>query len=461
MGDAALTSQRDRTGEAPGQAPAATFYFPKDFRWGTATSSHQVEGNNTNNDWWAWEQEPGRILNGDKSGLACNWWENAEADFDRTADMGTNAHRLSIEWSRVEPQPGLFDDDALDRYRQMLQALHDRRIEPMVTLHHFTNPLWLAEKGGWEEPSVVTDFRRYVRAVVERLGDLVPLWVTINEPMVYAVQAYLGMGSWPPGKNSLGLVGQVARNMLQAHAAAYHLIHELRPDSQVGIVRHWRILEPSRSSSPLDRWLAGRLHCFFNRYFTDALVTGRLRWPLGGGRMSELAGTFDFLGLNYYTRELVAFDLGHAGGLFARRHFAPGAEMSDDDYGEVYPQGIYQALKLAAAYRRPIYITENGLPDADDDQRPRFILSHLRQVWAALQGNLPIMGYYHWSLIDNFEWDRGWQQRFGLIELDPATQERRLRPSGELYGRICRSGCIDRDMVSQYAPELLDQMFPA
>lgn len=439
--------------------PRATFHFPKDFRWGTATSSHQVEGNNTNNDWWEWEQQKGRILNGDRSGLASNWWENAEVDFDHAADMGTNALRLSIEWSRVEPQPGVYDPDAIDRYRQMLQGLHDRGIEPMVTLHHFSNPRWLALKGGWEQEGVVNDFARYVRRMVEKLGDLVPLWITINEPMVYVVMAYLE-GTFPPGKSGLGMAAQVARNLLRGHAVAYHIIHELQPEAAVGIARHIRIFEPSRSSSFLDRWAARNLHQVFNERFNQAMATGKLGWPLGRGQMRELAGTLDFFGLNYYTRELVSFDLLHARELFGRRHFSPDAEMSDNNYGEIYPQGLMQAIRLAVSYGRPIFITENGLPDADDDQRPRFILTHLRKVWAAIQFNWPVMGYYHWSLVDNFEWDRGWLERFGLIELDPATQERKLRRSGELYGQICRRGAIDWEIVAEYAPGLLDDMFP-
>ena len=187
----------------------AELTFPADFRWGTATSSHQVEGNNSNNDWWAWEQagetadKKGTrpcILDGSTSGLACDWWENAEVDLDIAADMGTNAHRLSLEWSRIEPQPSVFDTAALDRYRQILQGMLDRGIEPMVTLHHFTNPLWLVEKNDFNSDLVVEYFQRYTTRVVDALGDLVPLWITINEPMVYVVQRYLTklfpQGNW-------------------------------------------------------------------------------------------------------------------------------------------------------------------------------------------------------------------------------------------------------------------------
>jgi beta-glucosidase len=168
----------------------------------------------------------------------------------------------------------------------------------------------------------------------------------------------------------------------------------------------------------------------------------------------------DFYGLDYYTRFRMSFGFKDADWFFVRRHLSSDAEISDNNYGEIYPLGLLKALKMAASYGKPIYITENGLPDADDDQRPRFLLSHLYQVWSALQQNIPVMGYYHWSLVDNFEWDRGWLERFGLIEMDPLTLERRLRPSGELYGEICRGGSISRQMVERFAPELLDEMFP-
>jgi beta-glucosidase len=436
----------------------SSFCFPHNFRWGTATSSHQVEGNNRNNDWWAWEHEPNRILNGDKSGRACDWWENAEADFDRAAEMGTNAHRLSIEWSRIEPEPAVFDREALDRYREILLALHERNMEPMVTLHHFTNPLWLAEKGGWESEVVVVYFARYTRQVVEHLGDLVPLWVTINEPMVYTTMAYLD-GRFPPGRGKPAQVVRVVNHLLRGHAVAYHIIHELQPKALVGVARNIAIFEPS-GRSPLDRLLASAADLLYNRRFSEAQMTGKLGWPFGRMRIPGLAQTMDFYGLDYYTRFRMSFGFKDADWFFVRRHLSSDAEISDNNYGEIYPLGLLKALKMAASYGKPIYITENGLPDADDDQRPRFLLSHLYQVWSALQQNIPVMGYYHWSLVDNFEWDRGWLERFGLIEMDPLTLERRLRPSGELYGEICRGGSISRQMVERFAPELLDEMFP-
>ena len=213
--------------------PDATFHFPDDFRWGVATAAHQVEGNNTNNDWWAWEQVQGHVARGDVSGLACNWWEDAEDDFDRAAAMGINGLRLSVEWSRIEPQPGVFDDEALARYVEMADGLSGRGIEPMITLHHFTNPRWLAEAGGWEEAETVDRFARYVERVVEALAPTCDLWCTINEPNVYAYQGYLA-GIWPPGRSDLGTAMKVIRHLLLGHAAAYDAIHKIQPEARVG-----------------------------------------------------------------------------------------------------------------------------------------------------------------------------------------------------------------------------------
>jgi beta-glucosidase len=440
------------------RVPKATFFFPPDFLWGTATSGHQVEGNNLNNDWWAWEQQRGRIQNDGRSGLACNWWENAEADLDRAAQLGNNAHRLSIEWSRVEPEPGRFDLDALSRYRQIIAAVRRRGMEPMVTLHHFTNPQWLAERGAWSRTTVVEAFVGYARRVAETVGDLVGLWIPINEPEVYVAMAYVE-AKFPPGGGGFRVAMAAARNMLQAHAKVYHLIHDLCPGSAVGICHNLRIMEP-KSKSLLDGWAARNLDHIYNDQFAQAVLTGRLRRPLGRGRIRGLAGTLDFYGLNYYTREMVNFSLAEPPPFFARRSFSPEAVMSDNRYGEIFPRGMFQAIKRAAAYRRPVYITANGLPDADDDQRPGFLITHLRQVWSAIQFNIPVKGYFHWSLVDNFEWDRGWVERFGLVGLDSTTQERTMRRSGELFGRICRAGRIDWEMVHEFAPETLDELFP-
>lgn len=429
-------------------------YFPSDFLWGTATAAHQVEGNNTNNDWWQWEQKPGTILKQHRSGAACNWWENAEADLDRAAELGTNAHRLSVEWSRIEPEPSAFDRQALDRYRQILQALHERNIEPMVTLHHFANPLWLVEKGDFSSDLVVDYFQRYTARVAGALGDLVSQWITINEPVVYVLMRYLE-GAFPqPRHKGWGAARRALRNLLRCHAAAYHTIKEAQPEALVSVAKNFVVLEAYPGAGRLNRWWARRLAWLHNDWWMEAMADGRLRWPLGQGRIEQLAGTFDFTAVDYYSRFYTRFPR------LYEREWPADAVVSDGDYGEVYPAGLFRVLKHVRRYKKPIYITENGVPDAADRLRPGFLLSHLREVWRAISFNWPIMGYYHWSLVDNFEWDRGWTQRFGLIAMDPDTQERSLRDSGRLYGEICHSQSLSSDMAERYAPDLLETLFP-
>jgi beta-glucosidase len=436
----------------------ATFHFPTDFLWGTATAAHQVEGNNDNSDWQLWEQQPNSILEGHRSGIACDWWENAEADLDRAAEMGTNAHRLSLEWSRIEPEPGAFDQEALNRYREILQAMRQRGIEPMVTLHHFSNPIWLTEKGDFDSGLAVDYFQRYAAQAVAVLGDLTPKWVTINEPMVYVFMRYIEGVFPPPQRKGWGAGMTAVHNLLRCHAAAYQTIKEQFPQALVGVAKHFRPIEAPANGNGLDRWQAGWLSWLFNDLWMDSMVDGRLRWPVGRGKVSHLAGSFDFVGVNYYSRSLTRFPP-RPGRLYETDH-GPEAVMSDGNFGELHSAGLYQVIKKSLTYKKPIYITENGLPDAADTLRPGFILTHLREIWRAINFSFPVMGYYHWSLIDNFEWDRGWTQRFGLIELDVETQERRLRASGRLYTEICRAGAISSDMTERYAPELMATLFP-
>lgn len=432
----------------------ATMYFPPDFLWGTATSSHQVEGNNTNNDWWQWEQETGRILNGDKSGRACDWWENAEQDFDHAAALHTNAHRLSLEWSRIEPEPSVFDAAALDRYRVMLQGLHDRGIEPMVTLHHFSNPLWLVEKGDFSSDLIVDYFQRYTAKVVDKLGDLIPKWVTINEPMVYLFLRYLGNEFPAPQQKGWGAARRVLHNMLRCHAAAYHTIKERFPESLVGVAAQIRPIQAPADSSGLDSWWARQVDWLFNDMWHEAMRDGHGRGLFRSGTIKGLAGSYDYIGLNYYSRSFIRFPR------IQPEPYPPSAQLSDMDYMENYPDGIFQTIKRYVRYQKPIYITENGLPDRDDKLRPAYLIQHLREIWRAISFNFPVMGYYHWSLVDNFEWERGWSQRFGLIGLDPETQVRHWRPSAHLYAQICHDNALSTDMTEEYAPQLLPILFP-
>jgi beta-glucosidase len=415
-----------------------TQQFPDGFIWGVATAAHQVEGGNTNNQWYAWEQRGG-ILSGDHCGLACDWWEHAEADFDRARDLQVNGMRLSVEWSRVEPEQGRWDDVAIARYRQMLQGLRARGIEPLVTLHHFTTPHWLERQGGFGQEGAVAHFARFARHCAEVFGDLCDFWCTVNEPNVYATLGYL-LGIWPPGHkgDTLGSLRVQAR-LLRAHAAAYHAIHAAQPHARVGLAHHIRIFDPARPRNPFDRFVAGVQDGGFNGLVLDALRFGRARGPLAllAGDVSAARGAYDFVGVNYYTREVVQVDLRRPGEMFGRRFTMPGSQQQDQEYGEVYPDGLRRVLERLAVLGKPIYVTENGFADSTDRIRPTALAHTVLAMHRALDHGAPVRGYYHWTLVDNFEWAEGWRMRFGLIALDPATQERTPRASAAVYAAIC------------------------
>ncbi len=433
--------------------------FPPDFRWGVATASHQNEGGNRANQWAAWEQEPGRIYQGQVSGQTTDWWNpaSAEADFDRAADLGLNALRLSVEWSRIEPEPGVFSREALARYAEMVRSLRRRGIEPLVTLHHFTDPLWLTDLGGWEHPLIGDYFSRFVTRVVDALGDQVSFWCTINEPIVYAFYGYKD-GRFPPGARNMRRAVGVLRNMLLAHGRAYRTIHRIQGGARVGLAHHMRYFLPANPASAADRRVARLMDQFANRSTLEAITTGRLTPPIGLGQtVTQLIDTCDYLGLNFYSTAHVAFDRLQPGMFFARQfitaHLDPCDETPEGEpFCEINPEGMYLALADLAQYGKPIYITEHGLPDSDDNQRPCVLVSYLAEVWRALQAGADVRGYYHWTLVDNFEWAAGWHLRFGLIELDPATGERTPRASAAIYSRIVQSNGVPRTLLARYAP---------
>lgn len=437
----------------------ATFHFPRGFLWGTATAAHQVEGNNTNNNWWAWEQRPGRIKEGHRSGRACDWWAGRwREDLDRAAAGGQNAHRLSIEWSRVQPTPEHWDEAAIDRYRTILRGLHERNLLPLVTLHHFSDPLWFAERGGWENPQAAEWFAAYTRKIVEAFKEYVNYWVTLNEPNGLAVQAYL-LGQFPPGEKDLGKTIAVMTNLVRAHALSYHEIHKIQPTARVSIALHVRPLLPAKSWSPLDRLVAGLSNRAMNDLFPLACITGEMRLSAWRKAIPEAKNTLDYLGVNYYTREYLAFSP-HPEEGFSRRSFGKGVELSPNGFIASDPDTFSRVLEWANRFKLPILITENGVEDAEDRLRPRFLLLHLHRLWRAVNENMPIKGYFHWTLVDNFEWNEGWTLRFGLWELDVESQARCKRPSADLYAEICRTNGFSTEMVSRYAPELMEQMFP-
>jgi len=437
----------------------ATYHFPSDFLWGTATAGYQVEGNNTNCNWYAWEEE-GKIIKGQRSGLACDWWGGRwQEDFDRAASGGQNAHRLSIEWSRVQPAPDRWDEQAIDKYREILRGLRERGLMPVVTLHHFTEPLWITELGGWEKENIQNAFKSYVQKIVEALKDYVNLWITINEPNIYTVSSYI-LGDFPPGKKNLLTAAKVATNLVRAHAMAYQIIHKIQPTARVGVAHNYHAMKPKRSWSPFDIIATHQVFSILNELFPNALVDGLVRFPIRHIRIPEAKSTQDFFGLNYYTKEYLSFNLRKPKHVFIQRSHDPHAELSDTAFIANEPEGFFEAMKWSRKYNLPIIITENGVENADDSLRPSYLAHHVHQLWRAVNFNWPVIGYLHWTLVDNFEWERGWTQRFGLWELDVETQARTKRSSADFYAEICYENGLSTEMVEKYAPGVLDEIFP-
>lgn len=446
------------TGPGHSTSHVPSLRFPAHFLWGISTAAYQVEGTPCDSQWARWEAA-GKIRSGDRPGCACDWWKNAERDFALAKELGINALRLSVEWSRLEPHPGKWDDNALQRYREMLQILHKHGIQPMVCLHHFTHPAWFEELGGFLHRDAPLRFEEFTARVVAGLSDLCRQWVTINEPNVYAALGYV-LGEFPPGARGKVITAlRVINNMARSHARAYRRIHEIQPNSEVGWAQHYAVFQPFDQHSVLDRWAAQNLDALFNATFLRVIERGSMGFPLPllGGDLPEAAGTCDFIGLNVYSRFHVEFGLKHIRQLCTNVFVPPdvpqGDAGTDRAYGEAYPPAIRYAVKRASKLRKPIYILENGVPDAADRIRPWLMVNALKEVHSLLAEGHDLRGYFHWTLTDNFEWSEGWQLRFGLVELDPETQNRTLRRSAELFREIAQGNGIPHHMAEQLTPE--------
>jgi beta-glucosidase len=402
--------------------------FPKTFMWGAATSSYQVEGNNSNCDWWEWEKKTGH----EQSGPACRHYELYEKDFDLVSSLCHNAHRLSIEWSRVETAEGEFSQKEIQHYVDVVKALKRRNIIPVVTLHHFTNPLWLSAQGGWVNKKSVRLFVRFADTMVRALAPHVRFWITINEPTIFLSHAYL-FGKWPPQDKSYIKSKQVHDHLMWAHIDGYRRIHQIYKElaldkPMVSISHHMPALVPC--SDNLKNRLAVQLRDhLYNFEFLDAIAR---------------ENTLDYIGVNYYSRQMV--DLKHWGiGNFVwdvcQNNHDP---VKKNSLGwDIYPQGLYQVLLKLKRYNLPVVITENGICTSDDELRWEFIVGHLKNIHRAMSEGVQVAGYLYWSLLDNFEWAEGYAPRFGLIEMDYQTQERKVRESARRFARVCQSGVLD------------------
>lgn len=394
--------------------------------WGAATSAYQVEGGNCFCDWWEWEESSGK----ERSNQACRHYELFKEDFAIASGLGHNAHRFSIEWSRIEPQPGKFVQEELKHYFEVARVLGGLNIEPVVTLHHFTIPLWLAKKGGWENPRVVFYYLRFVEKILEILAPQVKYWITINEPMVYAYHGYIA-AAWPPQKSSLFRAAQVKKNLLKAHLGAYSLIQDYYrkrniPAPSIGIAQSMQAFVCCEDN--FRNRLAARLrHYLFNLEFIDKAI----------GK-----NALDFIGVNYYTRSLVDVKSWGIKGLLldiCEKH----KNFPLNSMGwEIYPQGLFDLLCLLKVYNIPIIISENGICTQDDNLRWSYIYEHLKQIKLAIDKEIQVKGYLYWSLLDNFEWDKGFAPRFGLVEVDYTTFKRKARDSAFKFAEICRANSL-------------------
>ncbi len=405
--------------------------FPKGFFWGAATAAHQVEGDNYN-DWTDWEEKNSirlarsaialarqadrfpEMFDADNyiSGKACNHYNLFEKDFDIAKKLGHNAHRFSIEWSRIEPEEGKFNEAEIEHYRKVIRALRKRGIEPFVTLWHWTNPLWLAEKGGVAGEKFPFYFSRYVKKVSQSLGEDIKFWITVNEPNIYASLGYI-TGRQFPGKRNILLGIKAFGNLISAHRAAYASIHENDKFATVGATNNIIYFDP-KNNNPINL-----LMCRIADYFWNIIF------------YKKISDSSDFLGCNYYSKKSVGF-------------FGDAKKTDKSDLGwDIFPEGIYYLLKDIAKLKKPLFIFENGIADADDSKRSDFIKNHLTSVHKAISEGADIRGYFYWSLLDNFEWNKGFWPRFGLIEVDYKTQKRTIRKSALYYKDIISKNWID------------------
>jgi len=400
----------------------ATLEFPKGFLWGAATSSFQVEGDNTHADWWEWEQK--HQPEEKRSAKAADHYNKYEEDFDLVKSLNHNAHRLSIEWSRIEPEEGLFDFHEIEHYKQVLQALKKKDIKVMLTLHHFSNPTWFTKKGGWENGKSAWYFERFVKTIVPELKEWVDLWITINEPGIYSYMAYTA-GLWPPQKKNAFATIKVTWNMAQAHKKTYKIIHELDPDKPVGIAQNVQTYEAYHKHDLIEQFSVLIADIISNHSFY--ILT---------------RGYHDFLGINYYFHHRLVRK-----GLSLKVVDVTEFTKDVSDLGwEVYPQGMFSVLTDLSNHL-PIYITECGIAATNDDRRIRFLMQYLQEVNRAIKAGVNIKGFFYWSLLDNLEWHEGFGPRFGLIGVDFKTQKRTVHPSALVYSDIIKHNGIRHELM--------------
>lgn len=427
-----------------------TLHFPKGFLWGTATAAHQIEGGNKNNQWWLWEQLPGKIKNGDTSEHACEHWSKWKEDFNLITEINNNAYRMSLEWSRIVPEPNIINQEALSQYRTMIETLVKENITPFVTLHHFTEPIWWNKEGSLlnKKKSHLDHFKFYVETVANAFSNLPIIWNTINEADIVASIGYF-IGSFPPGTKSIRKSIKALNTLLMMHGIAYETIKKISPESKVGMVKNMVYAQPYNKKSLLDKLLCKFVDYSLNGATLRAMRTGKLYTSIWRSK-KMLKNSFDFIGLNYYNYALVSRKL-------------PDLNMiaqpeTDTKYlcegigWEPYPDGLlFNLRRLKKEFpNTPIYITENGIGTNNDEWRQKYLVHHLMRVHQAIQEGIDVRGFFEWSLMDNFEWAEGYMSKFGLFGVDFKTQERIKHKSATLYSEIAKSNELSTEIIDTY-----------
>lgn len=427
-----------------------------EFDWGVATSSHQIEGHNFHNDWWAWEHT-GACEGGVTSGAATDHLRLFRQDLKLAKDLGLNSYRFSIEWSRIEPQPDQWSLDGFKFYENLLDECEALGLKPNVTLHHFTSPQWLAERGGFANSVSVEFFSRYVQKVLDQFGPRVPVWTTFNEPMVMTLGGYLGK-FMPPAEYAPLKIPAVIRHLLQCHVRGYDLIHsQTLPRTGpwkdhpllVGLAHNILDFKPRRKWHPMDRALVWFLKRLYNDSWPRAVTGQSQNFSLPGlipniAQVKEAKDrkTIDFLGINYYTKAYLRFGISDetwrqtGQKIPVTLTFAKPDEQVSDLGWAVYPKGFERILRWACGFGVPVSVTENGIADESDRLRPKYLKDHLLIVAKLKEEGLPLTGYYYWSLLDNFEWIKGFKPRFGLYRVNYETFDREMTSSADLLKRI-------------------------
>ncbi|MBN2483796.1 MAG: glycoside hydrolase family 1 protein [Candidatus Omnitrophica bacterium] len=395
--------------------------FPPDFLWGSSISSYQTEGQNFTADWYRWEQTRNLMPAGD----ACRHYHLFDQDFALARSLSQKSIRLSLEWARICPENRTFSQKAIEHYRQVFSSLKRHNLIPLVTLHHFTNPAWFIEQGGWQSARNIDFFLKYVITAVKELGETIDYWIVFNEPLVYIYNGFI-QGIWPPGVSSLRVAKGVYNNLLSAYITAYQEIKRIKPSSLVSIAKHVRVFDPCRYTGVgLTHLFAGLRSYFFNYRFLDACMK---------------KNALDFLGVNYYCKEYVRPALSFFGKECRLAHHP---ERKNTLGWRVSAEGFLKILMCV--YRRytlPLIITENGTTETDDALYERYLIEHVTAMAKGLANKADIRGYFWWSLLDNFEWDKGYAHRFGLIEVDFDNFQRKIRPFARRYKQICEQNGI-------------------